>query len=672
MDRETLRKQLYEELYLQFDAKLQEAKRQKSQLEEEMEASSEKWRAERRRLHSEIDKLETKLVETREVRRKAPGTSAGRMVDAQELAKVKAEAEESLKRATEDFEADRARLQAEISRLQSGIAELIERSNNPLRAGQLEKEKFEAKLDDTLRAKRQAEDSLLAAKSDWEEEKLKLSTELAQLRRSTLQVKSLKTKQDEEHAERLERQLQELIRLRDGLSADLEKARNETTKSKQSHAEDRERLAAQLDSSKKEISGLEKQLRDATVAREKLERETDRVREVAASMKSGQSESTARLKEELEDARAEAKAAARRVDEAKSAAAKERAGLEKQVRDSAMAQEKLERELDQLRQAPASFKESHAAEMTRLKEELDAARSETKRAEARLDESRTAALKERASLEKQLREASHSHQKPDREQDKPWPTPETLKDAHATEVSRLKGELDAARSEAKIAEARLGEFKIAGSRLRAGLEKQLQDAAQTQEKLLRELEKFKQAPDGRIEDPSLAEAARAEARAATAASKEHVATIDRLNRELGQAREAIKQLQSDRDNAAEKMNSEIVEQLRRQYEARMQELIQQKTELTNQLRAATSALEEERIKLESSANSASHNGSGSLDVQIINAEVARVQGVIAGITQLMNDPETELSTVIRKNVERAELDAYLKGILFSLGRSSGQ
>src|SRR5262252_3621964 len=180
MDRETLRKQLYEELYLQFDAKLQEAKRQKAQIEEEMEASAEKWRGERRRLHSEIDKLETKLVETREVRRKTAGTMADRVVDAQELAKVKAAAEESLKRATEDFEADRSRLQAEISRLQSGIAELIERSNNPLRAGQLEKEKFEAKLEDTLRAKRQAEDSLLAAKSGWEEEKLKLTTELSQ------------------------------------------------------------------------------------------------------------------------------------------------------------------------------------------------------------------------------------------------------------------------------------------------------------------------------------------------------------------------------------------------------------------------------------------------------------------------------------------------------------
>ena len=45
--------------------------------------------------------------------------------------------------------------------------------------------------------------------------------------------------------------------------------------------------------------------------------------------------------------------------------------------------------------------------------------------------------------------------------------------------------------------------------------------------------------------------------------------------------------------------------------------------------------------------------------------------MITGIARLIDDPETELSTVIRKNVERAELDAYLKGILFSLGRGRG-
>jgi hypothetical protein len=34
----------------------------------------------------------------------------------------------------------------------------------------------------------------------------------------------------------------------------------------------------------------------------------------------------------------------------------------------------------------------------------------------------------------------------------------------------------------------------------------------------------------------------------------------------------------------------------------------------------------------------------------------------------MEDPDIELSTVVRKNVERAELESYLKGIRFALGK----
>jgi hypothetical protein len=60
-----------------------------------------------------------------------------------------------------------------------------------------------------------------------------------------------------------------------------------------------------------------------------------------------------------------------------------------------------------------------------------------------------------------------------------------------------------------------------------------------------------------------------------------------------------------------------------------------------------------------------------LDLGTIDAEVERVEEMISTIAELIDNPETELSTVIRKNVERAELDAYLKGILFSLGRGKG-
>ena len=55
----------------------------------------------------------------------------------------------------------------------------------------------------------------------------------------------------------------------------------------------------------------------------------------------------------------------------------------------------------------------------------------------------------------------------------------------------------------------------------------------------------------------------------------------------------------------------------------------------------------------------------------MSVEIERVEHKIADISRMIDDPGSELSTVIRKNVERAELDAYLKGILFSMGRGKG-
>src|SRR5215470_4045016 len=118
MDKENLRQQLYEEIHSQFETKLREAKREKSQLEEEIETASEKWRAERRRLNTEIDRLESKLAETRETRRKSPDVKSAKAADPQEVTKIQAAAEEKIKKAAQAFEADREKFQAEISRLQ--------------------------------------------------------------------------------------------------------------------------------------------------------------------------------------------------------------------------------------------------------------------------------------------------------------------------------------------------------------------------------------------------------------------------------------------------------------------------------------------------------------------------------------------------------------------------
>jgi len=58
------------------------------------------------------------------------------------------------------------------------------------------------------------------------------------------------------------------------------------------------------------------------------------------------------------------------------------------------------------------------------------------------------------------------------------------------------------------------------------------------------------------------------------------------------------------------------------------------------------------------------------DNEALTAEMERVQRLIQEISALIEDPATELSTVIRKNVERAELEAYLKGIRFALNGSN--
>ena len=42
--------------------------------------------------------------------------------------------------------------------------------------------------------------------------------------------------------------------------------------------------------------------------------------------------------------------------------------------------------------------------------------------------------------------------------------------------------------------------------------------------------------------------------------------------------------------------------------------------------------------------------------------------MLAEVIKLIDDPASALSTVMRKNVEKAELESYLKGIRFATGQ----
>ncbi|PYS42307.1 MAG: hypothetical protein DMG14_04375 [Acidobacteria bacterium] len=133
-----------------------------------------------------------------------------------------------------------------------------------------------------------------------------------------------------------------------------------------------------------------------------------------------------------------------------------------------------------------------------------------------------------------------------------------------------------------------------------------------------------------------------------------------LNSQIERLRQQLQRMSETR----ERVSKEVVDQLRQQYEQRLQEAIQQKTQLAQELQSASQLLEAERARL-----SAAHTSSGAgLDPDAIAAEVSRVEGMLSEIIGVIDNPDTDLSTVIRKNVEKAELDAYLRGILFTLGK----
>lgn len=568
MDKEALRKEIYEELHSQYEAKLKEAKKQKALVEEELESSSEKWRAERRRLNAEVDRLESALADGRDARRKASDTKTTRSADTQETAKAQAAADENLKKATRNWDAERSKLEGEISRLQRGVAELLERANNPMRASQSARELLETNLEEAVKAKRQTEDAFLEAKAEWEKEKLKLAGEMIKLRRSVGQGKAPKgdaPEEDRSKEKELAKQLEEAARKREALERDLQKAQNELER----------RIAEAKDSTDKAATArLQKQIEEAANTRQALERD----------LKTAQQEAV-KLNAEIERLTAQ-------LATIRDAAAKEYAGqIERERAETARVKEALERDLQKAQQEIARLKEERSTDLERQSVQLE----ESQKAHARIRE-----------LERRIAEAKDS--------------------AGKETADRLEKEL------AETASAR--------QTLERDLKKAQQEAAQLKEKQTEEL------------------------RRATARLQESQTEIRQLQRQLEETRETV--------------SVEVVEQLRRQYDERLQEMIRQKTQLSEQLNSASALLEAERSRFAAAAAAQSkaepdkQTASGpTIATDTLNAELARVKSMIEGIARLIDNPDTELSTVIRKNVERAELDAYLKGILFSLGRSRG-
>jgi hypothetical protein len=165
----------------------------------------------------------------------------------------------------------------------------------------------------------------------------------------------------------------------------------------------------------------------------------------------------------------------------------------------------------------------------------------------------------------------------------------------------------------------------------------------------------------------------AQSRHESDALQEASAKMEDAAREKERLLGEIQHLQRTLSETREQVSAEVVEQLRLQYDQKMKDMIQQKTQLTEELQSASALLQSERARFAAEVSKSKiatvvASPPDGMDANTIKEEVARVETLLQEIGALIDDPATELSTVIRKNVEKAELDAYLKGILFSLGQ----
>jgi hypothetical protein len=112
-------------------------------------------------------------------------------------------------------------------------------------------------------------------------------------------------------------------------------------------------------------------------------------------------------------------------------------------------------------------------------------------------------------------------------------------------------------------------------------------------------------------------------------------------------------------------NIAVVDALRREYDARIEELVHQNERLKQSesvaaLSAGASILAATEVRLVSEIDNAS-----------IDAEMQRVEAAIGAIEALLQHPNTTASMVARKKIERAEQEAYLRGLNFQLARGKG-
>ena len=100
------------------------------------------------------------------------------------------------------------------------------------------------------------------------------------------------------------------------------------------------------------------------------------------------------------------------------------------------------------------------------------------------------------------------------------------------------------------------------------------------------------------------------------------------------------------------------------------ELQVERSKLTAELQRVReeSAAEISRLRAAAEKAVAAASAASRVHPPVATDEIAQVQSRLAEVVAIIDDPMTELSVVIRKNVEKLELEAYLKGLKYIADR----
>jgi flagellar basal body rod protein FlgB len=173
---------------------------------------------------------------------------------------------------------------------------------------------------------------------------------------------------------------------------------------------------------------------------------------------------------------------------------------------------------------------------------------------------------------------------------------------------------------------------------------------------------FQQRLQQAVQDTEAAVQSQAAQHLETAVTETRSRLEEQHNRKTGE-------LTSQWDDERGRLNEELVKitQTKAQWEIERSRLNSELERLARVQSATQVEAEKAILAMKSASDAAKTARAGAaINSESLNKEIHRVEGLIREISVLIEDPTTELSTVIRKNVERAELESYLKGIRFAL------